>query len=96
MPVKEALYRITQEALHNIVKHAHASQVGLSLTCDKERLRLEIKDNGQGFDPSGSFPGHLGLHSMCERTEQVGGQFTLESSPGRGARVLVEIPIRSI
>ena len=91
IPVKEALYRIAQEALHNIVKHAHATQVDLTLTCDHERLQLEIKDNGQGFDPTDAFPGHLGLHSMRERAEGVAGKFTLESRRGEGARVLVEI-----
>lgn len=91
MPVKEALYRIAQEALHNIVKHAHATQIELRLVCDQERLHLEIKDNGQGFDPTGAFPGHLGLRSMRERAAQVGGRFTLESRRDAGTRILVEI-----
>lgn len=93
MPIKEALYRITQEALHNIVKHAHATQVDLQLACDPTHLQLEIKDNGQGFDASGTFPGHLGLRSMRERAEQVGGHFTLESAKGMGTRICVEISV---
>jgi signal transduction histidine kinase len=90
LAVKEALYRITQEATHNIVKHAKASRVVLSLNSENG-LILEIKDNGQGFDTSRSFPGHLGLHSMRERVEKLGGSFEVESTPGLGTTIRARI-----
>ena len=89
LEVKQALYRIAQEALHNTVKHAQASQVELRLLCLDRGLRLEIKDNGIGFDPQREFPGHLGLRSMRERVERIGGTFTVESKPGEGTRIVV-------
>lgn len=94
LAVKEALYRIAQEATHNIVKHARAGQVELSLV-QADGLILEIKDDGQGFDPQSSFSGHLGLHSMRERTEKLGGRFELSSQPGRGTTVRVWLPVKS-
>jgi signal transduction histidine kinase len=92
--VKEALYRIAQEALNNAVKHARASRLELRLEQRAEAIMLEVCDNGIGFDPSGSFPGHLGLHSMRERAERLGGTVEIESAPGRGARARVHIPVR--
>ncbi len=88
---KEALYRIAQEALNNTVKHAKATRVDLRLVCGEDGVALEIQDNGQGFDPSGSFPGHLGLRSMRERIERLGGALTIESAPGQGTRVRAEV-----
>jgi signal transduction histidine kinase len=70
LETKEALYRIAQESLHNIVKHARASTVALRLCAPTPQtpvLALDIRDDGVGFDPTGAFPGHLGLRSMRER-----------------------------
>jgi len=89
---KEAVYRIAQESLHNTVKHARATRVQLSLTCGDAILRLRIVDNGQGFDPSGDFPGHLGLRSMRERAQGIRGAFEIESSPGEGTTVTLTVP----
>ncbi len=93
LPVKEALYRIAQEALHNTVKHAGASTVGLRLLAGREAIALEVRDDGAGFDPAAAFPGHLGLQSMRERAAQVGGTLELTSTPGVGTRVRVVIPL---
>jgi signal transduction histidine kinase len=90
--VKQELYRIAQEAMHNIVKHAHASQVMLRLAQTDNEVVLEVRDNGAGFDTSASFPGHLGLHSMRERVANLGGTFEIESSQGAGTRVCVRVP----
>jgi len=90
---KNALYRIAQEALHNIVKHARADTVVLRLTRQKDEILLEIRDNGRGFDPASSFPGHLGLHSMQERIAKVGGTLTIESKPGLGTCICAEVSI---
>jgi signal transduction histidine kinase len=90
---KEALYRIGLEALHNAAKHAQAARIVLRLTEDDEdRVRLEITDNGKGFDPSGHFPGHLGLKTMRERAEQVGGDLFIDSAPGQGTTIIVRVP----
>lgn len=94
LDVKEALYRIAQEALHNTVKHARATNAGVRLTFPDGAILLEISDNGQGFDSSGSFPGHLGLHSMRERAERLGGTLELQSSPGCGTAIRVRIPAK--
>jgi PAS domain S-box-containing protein len=92
-PVQEALYRIAQEGLHNTVKHAHASAVELSLDDEGHAVILRVADNGKGFDASGSFPGHLGLRTMRERAESLGGTLRIASSPGSGTRIQVEIPL---
>jgi PAS domain S-box-containing protein len=83
LKAKQDLYRIAQEALHNTVKHAHASKVDLRLQQAPGALVLEVYDDGIGFDPTGSFPGHLGLHSMRERVTSLGGMLSIESLPGK-------------
>ncbi len=93
LEAKEAVYRIAQETLHNTVKHARATRVHVRLSCDGANLRLSIRDNGQGFDPSGEFPGHLGLRSMRERAQGVRGAFEIESSPGEGTTVTLTVPV---
>jgi signal transduction histidine kinase len=90
---KEALYRIAQEAMQNTVKHAGAANVDLRLEQDNGSVALEVRDDGSGFDPSGYFPGHVGLRSMRERATQIGGTLEIESAPGEGTRVLTRIPL---
>ena len=90
--VKQALYRIAQEALWNTVKHARARRVDVRLQPDGDSVVLEIADDGVGFDPDGSFPGHLGLRSMRERATEVGGSLEVFSTHGRGTRVVVRVP----
>jgi signal transduction histidine kinase len=89
---KEALYRIAQEAMHNTVKHARARAVDLSLTWDAEDVVLEVRDDGTGFDPARGFPGHLGLQTMKERAMRLGGTLQVESAPGSGTRIAVQVP----
>src|SRR5438874_5471283 len=90
---KEALYRIAQEALHNIVKHARASSVVLRLARQEKEVLLEVCDNGRGFDPTGPFPGHLGMRSMRERVAKIGGTLTIESEAGQGTCIRVRVPL---
>ncbi|MCX6023051.1 MAG: GAF domain-containing sensor histidine kinase, partial [Chloroflexi bacterium] len=90
--VKEALYRIAQEAMHNTVKHARAKKVAVTLRSDGTLATLEVRDDGVGFDPSGSFPGHLGLKSMRERAARLGGRLDITSAPETGAVIRVQIP----
>jgi signal transduction histidine kinase len=93
---KEALYRIAQEALHNIVKHARASAITLRLCAPKANepsIALDISDNGGGFDPDGACPGHLGLRSMRERAARLGGRLAIDSAPGAGTQIRVWVPV---
>ena len=93
LEVKQALYRIAQEALHNIVRHARAGTVELKLAREGQQIILEVRDDGRGFDSKNSFPGHLGLRSMQERAAQVHGSLTIESTPGQGTCIHVEVPV---
>ena len=94
--IKEALYRIAREALHNIVKHARASHISLSMCCTGTEIALELVDDGVGFEVNGSFPGHLGLKSMRERAQRLHGSLAIESAPDQGARIRVCIPTAAV
>jgi signal transduction histidine kinase len=95
LAAKEVLYRVAQEALHNVAKHAQASQVTVSLAAADGEIILEISDNGMGFDPQGHFPGHLGLQSMRERVEGIGGRLTVESAAGSGTTIGAHVPLQT-
>ena len=83
--VTAALYRIAQEALNNIAKHAEASQISIWLRSDQTNTELRVSDNGCGFD-TGSVPaGHLGLGIMHERAKEIGAEFRIESEPDSGS-----------
>jgi signal transduction histidine kinase len=88
---KEALYRIAQEAMHNTVKHARATRIELTLD-PRTTVLLRVRDDGVGFDPEGSFPGHLGLRSMRERIERLGGTLSIESTRGQGTTITATLP----
>ena len=92
LPVKEAAYRIAQEALHNVIKHSGASQVRVALTPIDGGVQLDVSDNGKGFDTGGEFPGHLGLASMRERAAKSGGQLEIRSREGTGTQVTATFP----
>jgi signal transduction histidine kinase len=87
---KVTLYRITQEALNNITKHANASQVFINLNYNEDGLALEILDNGQGFDPQDIPINSLGIGIMAERAENVGAKLDIESEPDHGTHIRVE------
>jgi PAS domain S-box-containing protein len=89
LEVKIALYRIAQEALNNIVKHARATQVGVRLSSQPGQVELVIRDDGCGFDPDQIFPGHLGLGILRERVEKIGATVSLISQVGQGTEVKV-------
>jgi signal transduction histidine kinase/HAMP domain-containing protein len=90
---KEALYRIAQESLTNIAKHAKATVVSVTLAHGVTHVRLDVADNGVGFDPAGNYPGHLGLRSMQERAEKAGGTLTIDSAPGSRTTVWAKFPL---
>jgi signal transduction histidine kinase len=87
-----ALYRIAQEALNNVRKHAEARETCLTLTFAAERSTLSVSDDGKGFQPRETTAQHLGLMSMRERAQSVGGTFTLESHAGQGTTIVVKVP----
>jgi len=99
--IELALYRIAQECLQNVVKHAEATVARLSLAVNEEIARLEIVDNGVGFDTfehplGGDEMGGYGLLSMAERAELVGGRLNIRSRPGSGTAVTATIPLPSV
>ena len=91
--VETAMFRISQEALNNIAKHAHAKKVEISLDPASERVVLDIADDGVGFDTSNRLHGgeHWGMITMRERAEAAGIMFRLESAPGTGTRIVLEV-----
>jgi signal transduction histidine kinase len=91
--VETALFRIVQEAVNNAIKHAEAQAVDVSLVREKGGVRLSVADDGQGFDPQAPRSGkQVGLWSMRERMEQLGGEFELQSAPGQGTTLTAWVP----
>jgi PAS domain S-box-containing protein len=90
--VETVLYRIVQEALTNVIHHAHANRVDVVLTERDNQLILIVEDDGVGFDPNEEIgTEHLGLFGIRERVEMINGKFVIESAPGRGTTLMVEV-----
>ncbi|HZR93056.1 MAG TPA: PAS domain S-box protein [Gaiellaceae bacterium] len=91
------LFRIAQEAIANVIKHAGATRIGVELAACEGGTRVRVTDDGCGFDPAeaSDSPGHLGLASMRERAEQSGGWWRVESAPGLGTTVEFYVPEQS-
>jgi PAS domain S-box-containing protein len=87
--VQIALYRMAQESLSNIARHAAASQITVHLHCDPQLLTLRISDNGRGFDLDRSRPGHMGLDIMHQRAQSIGASLTINSQVGQGTEIIV-------
>jgi signal transduction histidine kinase len=87
-----ALYRIVQEALTNVARHAGVPSASVDISRRESLLRAEVRDEGRGFDPQAS-SGSLGLAGMRERARSHGGTLEVRSSPGRGTRVIAEFPL---
>ena len=99
LPVKIALYRLLQEALSNVYRHAEVKKVKVRLSQQAGRIRLEVVDTGRGFNPpplvgpeATEREEHIGLRGMRERAALAGGTLHIESAPGAGTRVIVEMP----
>ncbi|UZE21536.1 PAS domain S-box protein [Pseudomonas sp. B21-056] len=90
-----AIFRVIQESLTNVSRHAWASRVSIHLQHDAERLLIEVCDNGKGFDPRQLPKGTLGMLGMRERGHMFGGTVTIDSTPGQGTRVRVNIPFQA-
>jgi signal transduction histidine kinase len=91
------LLRIGQEALVNAIRHGQATHVNMELRFEDGRIQLAITDNGRGFDSEHAVaePGHYGVLGMRERTQQLRGEFLLQSRPGQGTAIRVAVPVRS-
>jgi two-component system NarL family sensor kinase len=91
--LEAGLYRIAQEALNNVVRHAQARQVAVQLIMTPDYVQLAIEDNGIGFDPARVPPDRHGLVGMRERARLLGGMLELDSDSDRGTRVQVIVPL---
>jgi PAS domain S-box-containing protein len=89
---EEQLYRLTQEALNNVVKHARTVAASVAVTADSSEVTVVIHDDGIGFDPALGRPGHMGLASMRERVTRLGGRLDVVSAPGRGTTITATVP----
>ena len=91
---EEGLFRIIQESLNNVSRHARVDKALVTLQQTNGRVVLAVEDQGVGFDVSAVPPGaeHMGLTSIRERTEMLRGNIKVESAPGEGTRIIVDIP----
>ncbi len=90
--IEVGIYRIAQEALANACNHAQAETIEITLHAEQHSLRLIIQDDGRGFDPATVHERHFGLTGMSERAKLLGGFFCVQSEPGAGTCVAVEVP----
>ncbi len=90
-----ALYFISQEALNNILRHAHAKNVSITLKQTRQNVILQVNDDGRGFDPKNVDQGGLGLRNMRDRTIKMDGTFKIISNPGKGTKISVVVPRKS-
>ena len=93
--VSLCVYRIVQEALHNVARHSQARGARVSVSGDDGEIVLQISDSGVGFDPNYVPQGGLGLVSMRERAADLNGRLTIDAAPGRGTQISVRIPAAS-
>jgi two-component system NarL family sensor kinase len=91
--VEVGLYRIAQQALANVLRHAGPARALVRLTLEAGRVRLRVEDNGVGFDPTALPPDRFGVVGMGERARLLGGTLTIETSPGRGTAIEVVVPL---
>jgi len=92
LEIKQSIYRIMQESLANVARHSSAETVRVMLNYRENVVEFCVQDDGEGFDPQPQYSG-IGLDSMRERAESMGGNFTIESVMGQGTKVRVTFPI---
>ncbi|WP_442905306.1 sensor histidine kinase [Jeotgalibacillus sp. ET6] len=88
-----SLFRLVQESVQNALKHAHATEISVKVEIRQDRITVVIKDNGKGFDPSQKKQGSFGLIGMRERVELLAGEITVNSRPGSGTLILIQVPL---
>jgi signal transduction histidine kinase len=87
-----ALFRIAQEALNNVLKHAQARTIEIQISEVENQIALCVRDDGKGFDAASARRGRWGMSTMRERAEAAGGSLKVESAPGQGTRVIAAVP----
>jgi PAS domain S-box-containing protein len=92
-PLENAIFRIIQESLTNVRRHSGSERVQVELVRHGDRLRIRVEDWGVGFDVSSVEEGRFGLRGIAERARLLGGRSVVDSAPGRGTRILVELPV---
>jgi signal transduction histidine kinase len=92
--IQTSFYRIVQEQMTNILKHAAAGKVKINIRLTKKSIKLSISDNGKGFDPAVLKDG-IGLENIKRRAEMFSGKCKLRSSPGNGCELMVELPLKT-
>ncbi len=90
-----AAFRVIQESLTNVARHAHASYVEIHLKSSRNQVLIEVRDDGRGFDPEQTRQGTLGMLGMRERGHMLGGAVTIDSTPGQGTCVQLQIPLQA-
>jgi signal transduction histidine kinase len=90
--LETVVYRVVQEALTNVARHARAGRAVVSVEATARRVRARVTDDGTGFDPAAVAPASLGLAGMAERASLAGGRLAVRSAPGKGTTVTLEIP----
>jgi signal transduction histidine kinase len=94
--VETAVFRVVQEALTNIARHAQARRASVSVAKHESQLIVIVEDDGRGFDPANAGSGRIGLLGMRERVTQVGGEFDVESAPNSGTTVIAKVPAAAL
>jgi ligand-binding sensor domain-containing protein/signal transduction histidine kinase len=94
LEIEQAIFRVTQEALANVARHSHAHRVDVSLVYNDDSLQLSVSDDGCGFDTNPKSQG-MGLRSIRERIASIRGNVQIQSAPGHGTRILVQVPTRN-
>ena len=90
--IETEVYRVIQEALNNILKHAHATYVFVKIVEDQNHINVIIQDNGRGFDQTlTGKSGGLGFRNIRERIRKIGGTFRIDTAPGQGTSIHIEI-----
>ena len=91
--VSLCVYRLTQEALHNVARHSHAAEASVQLSYEGNDICLQIADSGVGFEPHSSRHTGLGVVSMRERVGVLNGKLAIDTAPGRGTRIVARLPL---
>ena len=94
LEMEQAVYRVIQEALANVSRHSHAKRVDISLVYNTDQLQVNMADDGCGFNVNQKATG-LGFRSMRERISSVHGTFQIQSAPGQGTRIIIQIPLKA-
>ena len=92
---KRYLIMFFKEAVHNCVRHAHATQAWVGFSTDDQRLQVSVRDNGCGFDPEGESDG-CGVDNMKERAKEMGGDLEIVSQPGKGTSIVLSVPLANL